>query len=142
MEYSDLEHIAQELIRAFEISTPPIPIESMLQHPLGGMWEEVDITQISFGFFKVTELYSPRMSLARLLARHVFTSPWGRERGLTAYRNDDQAARSFARMLTMPAHMILELSPEARTPSLLSVHFEVPVEDAELRLEEIRSQRG
>lgn len=135
-----LEAIASELIETFDINSPPVPIESMLQYPKADMWREVDINQLSGSFISIKEHYSPRMSLARLLARHVVTSPWGNQRGLSELRHDEALLRAFARMLIMPAGMVKALSSGARTPTAMSMHFEVPEEDARLRLEELPDQ--
>lgn len=132
-----LETVAQELIDAFKITAPPIPIESMLQHPGENMWEELDISQLSSSFLNVSQNYSPRMSLARLLARHVANCPWGEARHMKGIDKDEAKLYSFARMLVMPASMIMQLNPTARTPHLVSVHFEVPEADAQLRLQEV-----
>lgn len=136
-ELQALERIANELVETFNITIPPIPIESMLQHPKPDMWEDLDISQLSGSFLRVTEHYSPRMSLARLLARQLASSPWGQTRGLLTKIRDELTLHRFARMIVMPAPMVLELNAAARTPSLLSAHFEVPEEDARLRLEEL-----
>lgn len=135
-----LESIATELIRTFEIEHPPVPIEIMLQRPHPDMWSEVDITELSVGFLKSGGHFSPRMSLSRLLARHIIQSEWGSKHGLEAiFRQDrdDQMLRAFARMLIMPLEMIRALSPGARTPVAMSVHFEVPEDDARQRLSEV-----
>lgn len=132
-----LEEIASELIRTFEIHSPPIPIESMLQHPQPDMWEEVDISKLSGGFLNIKEYYSPRMSLARLLARHVIISDWGKQRNLPKIMHDEDLIYAFARMLIMPADMVKGLSAGARTPTTMSIHFEVPEEDARMRLQEL-----
>ncbi|MBZ0292471.1 MAG: hypothetical protein K8L99_07865 [Anaerolineae bacterium] len=135
---SRLEIIANELIVIFEITSPPIPIESMLQHPRSEMWEEVDILQLTYGFL-MKEKYSPRMSLARLLARHIVESPWGQARKLKDLVPDEEVVRKFARMLIMPLPMIKALSKSAHNPPEMSTHFEVPLKDAELRLQEASS---
>lgn len=136
-----LEQIANELVETFGITMPPIPIESMLQHPKPDMWEDLDISQLSGSFLRVTEHYSPRMSLARLLARQLVASRWGQERNLSANLQDEETLHRFARMIVMPAPMVLELSTAARTPPLLSAHFEVPEEDARLRLTELEATK-
>lgn len=132
-----LEAITAELLEAFEISAPPVPIESMLQRPRAGMWEEVDINQLSGSFLSIKEQFSPRMSLARLLVRHIASSPWGRERGLMRLLKSDELIRTFARMLVMPHDMVVALSGGARNPMTMSMHFEVPEEDARVRLQEL-----
>lgn len=138
--YSRLETIASELIQIFDIIHPPIPIEIMLQRPKPDMWHEVDITELSVGFLKGGGHFSPRMSLARLLARHVIQSEWGRQRGLHEIFKEDRdetLLRVFARMLVMPAAMVHALERDVRTPSTMSTHFEVPEDDARQRLQEL-----
>ena len=140
MNNEKLEAIASELIRTFEIQDPPIPIEIMLQRPKEGMWDEVDITQLSVSFLKTGGPYSPRMSLTRLLARHIVRSEWGADRGLEEvlkHPQKEEVIQAFARMLIMPLEMIKKLSIGARTPITMSMHFEVPEDDARLRLEEV-----
>lgn len=136
-ELHPLEHVTQELMTLFNISMPPIPVESMLQHPKPDMWEEVDISQLSGTFLRITDRYSPRMSIARLLARHIINSPWGSAHGLRELVRDEDTLHRFARMLMMPASMIMELGSSARTPMLISLHFEVPEEEARLRLDDL-----
>lgn len=136
---SQLEMIANELLDTFGIKSPPVPIEQMLQHPRSEMWEEVNILQLTYGFL-MREKYSPRMSLARLLARHIVESPWGQARGLGNLVPDDETIHKFARMLVMPLPMIKTLSKGAQNPVEMSMHFEVPLHDAELRLQETRTQ--
>ncbi len=135
-----LETLASELITIFDIVSPPIPIESMLQHPKQDMWEEVDIAKLSGGFLSIKETYSPRMSLARLLARHIVSSDWGKSRGMFSMIRTDEDLHAFARMLIMPQDMVKALSSGARTPTTMSLHFEVPEEDARLRLIELDDQ--
>lgn len=140
---NQLEAIASELISTFEIENPPIPIEIMLQRPKPDMWDEVDITELSVGFLKTGGHFSPRMSLARLLARHILQSDWGMRHGLQELLRGEQSEdmlRAFARMLIMPAEMVKALSAGARTPVTMSMHFEVPEDDARLRLKELANE--
>ncbi len=135
-----LELIAEELLAIFGIDHPPIPIEIMLQRPKPNMWQEVNITDLSVGFLRTGGPFAPRMSLARLLARHVLNSPWGDEHGLRELLKDDkteEGLRSFARMLIMPGSMVRNLSVVARNPLSMSAHFEVPEEDARQRLKDV-----
>lgn len=134
---SKLESIATEVIETFDIKAPPIPIESMLQHPKPDMWQEVDIAKLSGGFLSVKDIYSPRMSLARLLARHIANSEWGKTHELREIVKDEDQIYAFARMLIMPMGMVKALSSGARAPTTMSFHFEVPEEDARLRLVEL-----
>ena len=143
VDFDQLEKIASELIHTFEIEDPPVPIEIMLQRPKPDMWEEVNIADLSVGFLKTGGHYSPRMSLTRLLARHIIKSDWGDNRGLPAIMKQgkaDEVVNAFGRMLIMPQEMVKALSEGARTPITMSMHFEVPEEDAVLRLKEVFSR--
>jgi hypothetical protein len=130
-----LESIGRELIQLYDIVAPPIPIERMLQHPHPDMWEEVDMNDFSSTFLNVSTPYSPRMSLSRVLARQIAKSPWGEQRGMD--EDDERIIHSLARVIIMPANLIMEINEASRTPQLISLHFEVPEEDARLRLEEL-----
>jgi hypothetical protein len=132
-----LEIVASEVIETFDIKAPPVPIESMLQHPKLGMWEEVDITRLSGGFLSIKDPYSPRMSLTRLLARHIIQSQWGQTRKMQDIVTSDTDVHTFARMLIMPLAMVRALSNSARNPTTMSLHFEVPEDDARQRLIEL-----
>lgn len=137
----DLESVGRELIHLYSVSAPPIPIERMLQHPHPDMWDDVDMNDFSSTFLKVSTPYSPRMSLARFLARQIAKSPWGQQRGLDGMDEDEQVIHSLARVITMPRDLVMEINAESRTPQLISLHFEVPEDDARLRLEELRVQK-
>jgi 16S rRNA (guanine(966)-N(2))-methyltransferase RsmD len=138
-EWQQMERMVCRLIDLFAITAPPIPIERMLQNPTGGLWGEIDPSTLSLGFFNISVPFSPRMSLARFLARTIAASEWGRTNGIANIDPDEPLFQAFARMLVMPAPMIRELKEEARTPALMSVHFEVPEEDAARRLDDLRA---
>jgi hypothetical protein len=135
---AQLEAIADELMTVFEVHAPPVPIETMLQNAPNGMWDTVDVNQLSGTFLSVTDQYSPRMSLARLLARHIANSAWGQERNLLdILSQDEQYIRAFARMIIMPREMINSMTGSMRTPGTINLEFEVPEDDAKKRLAEI-----
>lgn len=132
-----LEAVAQELIDVFGIVRPPVPVETMLTDPPDGMWERVDVTQLSGTFLSFTDRYSPRMSLARLLARHAAYSNWGKARQLDQMVKDEDSLRAFARMIIVPAEMVQGLTKSGRNPTTMSLEFEVPEDDARIRLQEL-----
>ena len=132
-----LEQVVRELIQLYSVTAPPIPIERMLQHPYADMWNEVDMNDFSATFLNVSTPFSPRISLARFLARQIVKSAWGQQRGLDGMDNDDESIHRFARMIAMPVDLVMEINAESRTPQLISLHFEVPEEDARLRLGEL-----
>ena len=100
-EIPPLEMLACQVIDTFEIKSPPVPIERMLQHPRPDMWEEVEIGMLSIGFLNVKEPYSPRMSLTRLLARHIVTSAWGNSRQMDILIKSSKEIHAFARSTLM-----------------------------------------
>ena len=132
-----IEMIANEVITTFAIKAPPIPIESMLQHPKPDMWEELNPNQLTSGFIVSKSPYARRMSLVRYLARHVMDSEWGKKHKLDEIIQTSENIREFSRMLVMPLPMVQALSSSARTPTIMSHHFEVPEEDAQQRLIDI-----
>jgi len=130
-----LENIAAELLAEFNVQAPPVPIETMLQKPRAGMWEEVNVNQLSGTFMSFKEPFSPRMSMARLLVRHLATSPWGDARRVREILGtNEETLRMFARMLIMPREMLASLTTTQRTAAYISSHFEVPEADAHQRL--------
>jgi hypothetical protein len=138
----NLESVVQELLELYTVSAPPIPIERMLQHPHPDMWEDVDLNEFSSTFLSVSTPFAPRMSLARFLARHIAKSPWGRKRGLDGIDENEQIIHSFARVLVMPGEFVMEITETSRTPQIISLHFEVPEDDALLRLQDLKTYSG
>jgi hypothetical protein len=133
----ELEQVVRELVQLYAVTAPPIPIERMLQHPHPDMWNDVDMTDFSSSFLNITTPFSPRMSLARFLARQIAKSEWGQKRGLAWMDEDEESIYPFARMIAMPVDLVMEISADSRTPQLISLHFEVPEDDARLRLQDI-----
>ncbi len=130
-----LEKIAAELLAEFNVQAPPVPIETMLHKPRAGMWDKVDVNQMSGTFMSFKDKYSPRMSMARLLVRHLVASPWGDVRhAREILGTNEETLRAFARMLIMPREMIQSLTITQRTAAYISSHFEVPEADAHQRL--------
>jgi len=134
---NQLEYAATELMAEFDVDSAPVPIETILQNPKDDMWDKVDITQLSGSFLSLRERYSPRMSIARLLARHIATCPWGEERGLFGILRQDDNINRFARMLIMPKALVEKVDTAARNPKTMSLQFEVPEDDIRLRLDEV-----
>ncbi len=130
-----LDDIANELIAAFDIKATPVPVETMLRQPRDGMWDEVNISQLTGSFLSFKDPYAPRMSMARLLAKHVIHCTWGREREVGALiAGEEDTLRAFARMIVMPRELIEDVNRHARNPVAISMQFEVPESDAQMRL--------
>jgi hypothetical protein len=132
-----LERAVADLMAAFDVSEPLVPVEIMLQRPKAGMWKELNLSELSTAFINIKQRYSPRMSVSRLLARLICRCDWGIQRGLGDLITNDDALRAFARVIMMPRPMIEALPAANRTPISVSMRFEVPEDDARLRLEEL-----
>lgn len=134
-EHETLEQVATALASAFNIHAPPVPVETMLQKPLAGMWQELNVSQLSGSFLSFKEPFSPRMSMARLLVRHLIASPWGSNYNLASViGRDEDKLRLLARMIIMPRDMIEAIPVMQRSASYISTYFEVPESDAQARL--------
>src|SRR5258708_39120945 len=84
-----IEAAINELMTAFDVTDPPIPIEIMLQRPKAGMWKEINLSELSTAFINVRQRYSPRMSVARLLARLACRHDCGDRRNLGTRRGTE-----------------------------------------------------
>jgi len=131
---ADMETAVGDLLKAFDVSGPPVPVEIMLQRPKAGMWKEINLAELSTTFINIKQRYSPRMSVGRLLARNICRSEWGITRNVNTIASTDETLRAFARAILMPKYMLDRLPPASRTPIAISMRFEVPEEDARLRL--------
>jgi hypothetical protein len=126
-----------DLMVAFDVKRPPVPVELILQRPRPGMWNEVNLSELSTTFITIKERYSPRMSVARLLARHLCRCVWGASHYLAPFADSEDDIHVLARAIVMPASLLAQVSLSSRAPLIISDRFEVPEEDARLRLVEL-----
>jgi hypothetical protein len=129
-----IEAAVNDLLKAFDVTTPPVPAEIMLQRPKAGMWKEVNLSELSIAFINVRQRFSPRMSIARLLVRYICRSEWGQQRGLAVVLENEETLRAFARALLLPRSMLRSSVTTSRDPAVLSIRFEIPEDDVALRL--------
>ncbi len=129
-----IEAAINDLLTAFDVYDPPVPVEIMLQRPKVGMWKEVNLSELSTAFINIKQRYSPRMSVSRLLARLACRSEWGEQHKLSQVAGTDEGLRAIARAILMPQAMLDKLPVASRTPIAISMRFEVPEEDAKQRL--------
>lgn len=128
------ETAVNDLLVAFDVTTPPVPVEIMLQRPKAGMWKQINLSELSVAFINVKQVHSPRMSIARLLVRYICRSDWGDKHHIAPLITDDGMLKAFARSLLMPRSMLDGMLDSQRVPMTISARFEVPEEDARLRL--------
>lgn len=137
-----IENAVEQLMADFEIDRPPVPIELMLQRPKPGMWKEVNLNELSTSFISIRERYSPRMSVSRLLAKIICRSEWGIKAGLEQIEKSEEDIRALARAIIMPKAMLDELPTTSRAPMIIGMRFEVPEEDARMRLIDLGYMSG
>ena len=129
-----IESAVRDLVVAFDVSNPPVPVELMLQRPKAGMWKEINLSELSTSFINVKQRYSPRMSVGRLLARSICRSEWGDRHQLKSYAENDDSIRALARAILIPKEMLDLIPPASRSTMAVSMRFEVPEDDARQRL--------
>jgi hypothetical protein len=132
--------VVDEIMLAFDVDQPPIPIELMLERPREGLWPRADLAQLTSSFLVMTDRFSPRMSVARLLARHIANSDWGKGRGLEPVYNSKNLTSQFARALIMPRTMVAEAQESGLSEMGFLNRFEVPGDDYKARLLELGIQ--
>ncbi|MBX3082449.1 MAG: hypothetical protein KF716_12505 [Anaerolineae bacterium] len=123
-----------DLLTIYQVDAPPIPVELMLQRPKAGLWEAADPNELTNSAGMRQNKYTLRMSVSRLLARSISLSQWGHDHNLSVLEYDKEALRAFARAILMPRKMLEQIYEGIRTPPVIAMRFQVPAEDAQLRL--------
>lgn len=138
-DYAQLEQAADDFITDYGIMTGPIPVDDLLNKPLPGMWEKVDLSQLTLSFSVRGDRYAPRVSIAKLLVRQLIGSNWGVQHQLPELINsDNERLLMFTRMILMP-RVLLNKIPHGRWhPVEIASDFLVPEDDAEARLALLR----
>jgi len=131
-----------DILTAFDVDTPPVPVELMLQRPREGLWQEIDLSEMSATFLNLRDRYAPRMSAVRLLARSVIRSEWGQARGLAQLGEENpDNVNLLARAIIIPRQLLDVMGDDITLDkTTVSLHFEVPEADAELRLADLGIQ--
>jgi hypothetical protein len=132
-----IEPVVDEILAAFDVDRPPVPVELMLQRPRENTWPEIDLSEMSVTFLSLHDRYAPRMSAVRLLARNIARSEWGQQRGLTTLLIDTHTLNVFARALLVPKSLLDKFDKEVHEKTAISFRFELPEDDAQARLEDM-----
>lgn len=130
------ELAVEEILAAFDVDRLPIPVEVMLQRPREELWPYVDLSEMSASFLHLNHRYAPRMTVVRLLAKHIARSEWGFEHGLEVAYSFDDGINQLSRALIMPKRFIDDF-PDLDDIPLVSVQFEVPEDDVVSRLQDL-----
>jgi hypothetical protein len=138
--YEHLEQTVNLILDAFDIDEPPVPVELMLRRPREGLWPEVDLAELSASFLDLSDRYSPRMSVVRLLSRHIARCPWGQEHQLQQLLTDKDLVNRFARAIIMPRELLLNAMKDKPALAAIGSRFEVPEVDLEQRLTDLGIQ--
>lgn len=135
MMFPELEAAADALIVEFGVTSPPVPIDTIMMTPKPGMWPKIDLGQLTLSFTSRGDRFAPQISIARLVVRQVVHTEWGIQHklpDLVGYEPDRIA--DYARMVLMPWSLIEKLPERDRNPIGIAMAFMVPEDDAELRL--------
>lgn len=134
-----LEHIAEEFIDAFGVTQPPVAVDEILNKPMEGMWDKVDLSQLTLSFSVRGDRYAPRVSFAKLIVRQLASSPWGVERGLPdLIGQDSKRVLALALMLLVPRSLLNQIPRTRWNPVEVANDFLIPEDDAETRLDLLR----
>ncbi len=134
-EFAALEDAADALIAAFEVTTPPVPIDTIMVTPRPGMWPKIDLSQLTLSFTARGDRFAPRISVARLVVRQLVYTDWGKQHRLPELVGDDPSRIiDFGRMILMPRSLIDAMPAKEQTPIGVAMSFMVPEDDAEARL--------
>lgn len=106
VELQRLDVLAQKILKHYNLSQPPVPIETILQHPPQELLPAVDITDLSLVFGIGEHRYEYRVAIARLLYRELCRHQREINGEPLPYTND--AARYFAAALLIPADWVLK----------------------------------
>jgi len=134
-DYALLEQAIDDFITEYAITAPPIAVDEILNKPLPGMWDKVDLSQLTLSFSVRGDRYAPRVSIAKLLVRQLINSPWGVQRNLPELIGQDAAViLAFTRMLLVPRVLLQKMPQASWHPVEIASDFFVPEDDAEGRL--------
>jgi hypothetical protein len=141
IDYPALESAADALVAAFDVKTPPVPIDTMMMTPRPGMWPKIDLSQLTLSFTARGDRFAPRISIARMVVRQLVYTDWGKAQKLPELVGDDPSAiAEFGRMVLMPMSLIEKMPVKEQTAIGVAMSFMVPEDDAEARLN-IRSAK-
>ncbi len=120
-----LDALALRILEIYNLSEPPVPIETILQHPPKELLPAaVDITDLSLVFGIGEHRYEYRVAVARLLYRELCRYKDEHNESLP-YTNE--AARYFAAALLVPAEWALKYIRRPLTNlQQISEAFQVP----------------
>ncbi len=119
-----LEVLARQILNTYKLNEPPVPIETILQHPPRELLPAIDITDLSLVFGMGEHRYEYRVAIARLLYRELCRQK-NEDGGTLPYTNE--AAQYFAAVLLTPTEWVLKYT---RRPLVnlqqISEAFQVP----------------
>ncbi|NOG48894.1 MAG: hypothetical protein HND48_05130 [Chloroflexi bacterium] len=135
MMFPELEAAADALIVEFGVTSPPVPIDTIMMTPKPGMWPKIDLGRSTLSFTSRGDRFAPRISIARLVVRQVVHTEWGIQHKLPRPRRLRTRPYRRLRAYGVDAVVVDRKLPERdRNPIGIAMAFMVPEDDAELRL--------
>ncbi|MBL8147252.1 MAG: hypothetical protein JNL34_12785 [Anaerolineae bacterium] len=134
---TNVNAVAEQLLAAYGIYSPPVPIEAILQRPQPDMWDTIDLSELSGTFFAAGDPYRPRLALTHLLVRLLTGTEWGAQRGLNGLNSSREQVESLARAILMPRAWLARLPATSLTAAAISPIYQVPAAEVVIRLREL-----
>jgi len=132
-----LDQLADLLLERYHITAPPVPASLMQKQTLYQLGD-IPYDQISFGLGHGIYEYAPHLAEARLLYHRLSNSEAALHAGFEAsWPISRHEIKYFARRLLLPEAWIRNLHAVDRTPAAISEKFQVPSQDAIVRLAEL-----
>jgi hypothetical protein len=134
----DLARLAEALLRYYDVTHPPVPVERMLREPPVGL-SGVDLDQLSLVMEHGLYHYAPRLAMARLLCREIAHSAPAMKALETSVSPSISYAdmKFFARCLLMPPGWVKTLSQQGLSVEQISTYLQVPTDTVITRLAEL-----
>jgi hypothetical protein len=134
---TDLTTLAEILLRHYNVTQPPVPIERMLNEPPPGLGK-LDPDRISLVMEHGLYNYAPRLAMARLLCREIARSSAAQALlgvDVSSLTYDD--IKFFARCLLMPQQWMQSLSEQRLSVEHISHYLQAPSDAVVTRLGEL-----
>jgi hypothetical protein len=148
-----IECLAWGLLRAYDVTEPPVPIREMIKHPIP-VFERLSLLEMNLGLYKaayrscldgsrliVVDPTVPsdvqRESMARELYVAFCLSPRAAEMRWPFHEQSHVYGNYFARCLLMPAAWVQQTCTEAISMEGLAARFGVSIQTMNHRLTEV-----
>jgi hypothetical protein len=122
----NLVYLANALLQSYGVTSPPAPIERMVNAPPVGL-SELDLDKVSDVMEHGLYSYAPRLAMAHFLCREITRSQITKKRfGVDVSAATHSDVKFFARCLLMPSRWIYRLTRQKLSIEQISAHLQTP----------------